>query len=142
MKQGEKENNANKVFPQNESGIHEEEGESANEINASDFEKPQDETKMQKSNIDVMNEQQGVEANEDSEWKDIRVDIDKTINKGNMGDFIQKFIGTISVLSSVAFIVMTHFDWSMDDPCCMQSQDTIVEVHGLLQMNKVYICPQ
>lgn len=43
---------------------------------------------MQKSNLDLINDQQGVEANEESEWKDIRVDIDKTINKGNMGDFI------------------------------------------------------
>lgn len=42
MKQNEKDSNANKVFPQNESGLQEEENESANEINASDFEKPKD----------------------------------------------------------------------------------------------------
>ncbi len=49
-----------------------------------------------------------MEAKEDSEWKDIRVKIDNIINKKTSGDIIHQFIGTISVLSSVSFIAMTH----------------------------------
>ena len=88
MSKNEKDANGNKVYPKDESNLIEEGEESANEINASDFEKPVDDKNAQNNNFDLLAEQQGVEANEDGEWKDIRVNIDNIINKKTSGDII------------------------------------------------------
>jgi hypothetical protein len=39
-------------------------------------------------------------------------------NDEGSGFWIQIFIGVTSILSSIVFIFLCHFDWSEIDPCC------------------------
>ena len=87
------------------------------EVNGSEIDQAHDDPKSLKG---AEIEQQGGDAIEEPEWKDkfIRVTIDKFMNSF-YGDAIQKLIGVVSIVSSVAFVVMTGYDWSDSDPCCI-----------------------
>jgi hypothetical protein len=122
-KQNEKDQTGNKVFPKTggeESNILEDENEDYTiELDQSQIDNPSDDLKAQKNNMELT-DQPSAENTEDSEWKDkfIRTRIDFFINQSGYGQFIQKFIGVMSVISSITFVVMTSYDWSVADPCC------------------------
>ena len=99
-------------------------------MNGSEIDQAHDESKTLKG---AELEQQSGDAIEEPEWKDkfIRVTIDKFMNSF-YGDAIQKLIGVVSIVSSVAFVVMTGYDWSDSDPCCIQPP----EIEGMPE-----VCP-
>ena len=120
----EKDIGGNKVYPKGgeESQAAEDEyDEDGIELNNSEVDAPTENDKAQKN--PELDEQNG-EQTEEPEWKDkfIRVSIDKFMNS-IIGEFIQKFIGAVSIISSIAFVIMTEYDWSSSDPCCMKSAE-------------------
>ena len=50
----------------------------------------------------------------------IRTHLDKFMSS-IIGEIINKLIGVLSIGSSLAFVVMTYYDWSESDPCCRES---------------------
>ena len=65
------------------------------------------------------------ERAEEPESKDkiIRKDIDRFLTQNPIGRYIRVFIGVISVISSISFIVMTNYDWSEYGECCKFQTD-------------------
>lgn len=70
-------------------------------------------------------EDQEEERAEEPESKDkiIRKDIDRFLTQNPIGRYIRVFIGIISVISSISFIVMTNYDWSEYGECCQFQTD-------------------
>ena len=53
--------------------------------------------------------------------KQLRQKLEKFLhNDEGSGFWIQIFIGVTSILSSIVFIFLCHFDWSDIDPCCFK----------------------
>ena len=55
----------------------------------------------------------------ESRDKIIRVNLEKFLYQSIAGELVRKFIGILSIGSSIAFVAMTDTDWSVEDACCM-----------------------
>ena len=65
----------------------------------------------------------GVEAEEEEEesegkYKMVRHHVEKFMKQTKFGKWIEIFMGIISFLSSVSFVVLTYWDLSQFDECC------------------------
>jgi len=114
-----KQDDNNKVHPKDNSALLEEAeaDDYGVEVNNSDVERQEEENKISKLNeVEQQNE-----PIEEPEWRDkmIRSHLDKFMSS-IIGEIINKLIGVLSIGSSIAFVVMTYYDWSESDPCCRQ----------------------
>lgn len=53
----------------------------------------------------------------------MRGQLESILNNDSTGKWIQIFIAITSITSSVTFIIMTKYDWSLYDPCCMKPKN-------------------
>lgn len=77
-------------------------------------------TKDNSVNKSVAENQEDFDYAEEPESRDkiIRKELDKYLTQHPAGKVIQVFIAIISILSSIIYIVMTHYDWSDYGECC------------------------
>jgi len=63
-------------------------------------------------------EQEDDEEENEGKYKMIRHHVEKFFKQTKFGKWIEIFMGIISFMSSVAFVVLTYWDLSEFDSCC------------------------
>lgn len=114
----------NKVHP--DENEHDSDNEDINEEEEDlDQENNNDKTNDNSINKSLGDNQNDYEFAEEPESRDkiIRKELDKYLTQHPAGKVIQIFIAITSVISSVTYVVMTHYDWSQNGECCKFQTD-------------------
>ena len=111
----------NKVAPENQDDEQFSHGENMEDDDDLEEQDHNNENSKDNSlNKSVTENQEDFDFAEEPESRDkiIRKELDKYLTQHPAGKVIQTFIAITSVISSVTFIVMTHYEWSDYGECC------------------------
>jgi len=81
----------------------------------------------------------GKQATKMSEREDaLRKRIGDLLNKSKTGEYFSGFLSLISILSSLTWVVLTYFDHSLQDPCCVCEYKTTADIAWTINGNLTY----